>query len=260
MNSNNIQVGVSALGAHVQRIQSSVPPTIRSACFPESTSALLRNIFLAMAVLNGFLLLGSLFSMGSRFAGSTVLLASAMSVAHVWCAGLVLGGHLADAMASAGGSLGRLAEALRGASARYGRDAYAHGALLGSTVAMALAMRMIASYYGGMSGCVGNAAASASAAHNLTGGYANMHRGGSHGSFEPYAACGASGPVGFVSFLSGLLFWLDLALAAVLYSKREELLSGEGSYSSQYDEIGGSDGGGFDGDFPNAAGPRTMHV
>ncbi|KAL7539374.1 hypothetical protein ACHAXR_009223 [Thalassiosira sp. AJA248-18] len=127
---------------------------------------------------------------------------------------------------------------------------------------LALLMRVVSSYDGGLSQCVANAASSASTSHNLAGGYANIHGKSNsdshHAVFDPFTACGASGPVGFVSFISGLLFWFNIVLAMVLYSKREEILSG-GS-SSQYDEIGVNDHG-FAGDFPSSSGGiRTMHV
>lgn len=133
---------------------------------------------------------------------------------------------------------------------------------------MAMLMHVVSSYCGGMSECVTNAAASASSssAHNLTGGYANdgnngsSHSGATTTLFDPFITCGASGPVGFVSFLSGLLFWLNVVLAAVLYTKREAILSGDVGSSNQYDEIGGDDGRGFAGDFPSSTGMRTMHV
>ena len=51
--------------------------------------------------------------------------------------------------------------------------------------------------------------------------------------------CGAYGPVGFVSFLSGILYWLNLSLAIALYVKRTELSGGGSSLTMQaeYEEI-----------------------
>lgn len=195
----------------------------------------------------------------------------------------------------------RLGHVLRNSSRqRYGGSdnnaPYAHGAMVGSALMMALLMHVVSSYYGGVAECVANAAHKASSSsssgsghHDLTGGYANMHDDGtgssnsntsSSSSSYPYGNCGASGPVGFVSFLAGLLFWLNAVLAGTLHVKRDELLSGSGggdgdsgggyggsSYSNQYDEIGivdvDNDGdAGFAGDFPpaSATGMTTMHV
>jgi hypothetical protein len=42
--------------------------------------------------------------------------------------------------------------------------------------------------------------------------------------------------VGLVSFLSGLLYWLNLSLAIALYIKRTEL-SGGGMMQTDYEEI-----------------------
>lgn len=137
---------------------------------------------------------------------------------------------------------------------------------------MGLLMHVVSSYYDGLSNCVAsttaNANSNAASATNLTGGYANMHTSNGHhttsaSSIDPYATCGASGPVGFVSFISWWLVWFNVILGMTLFTKRDEILSGVGGGGSgQYDEIDGGSGG-FDGDFPSSSGGggmRTMHV
>ena len=187
---------------------------------------------------------------------------------------------------------GRLANLLHHTSSKYGNNVYAHGVLFGSTLTMGLIMHVMSSYYGGVSRCVTKSHAAwinGGDAHTLTGGYSNddndsisssstTTQSATSTNFDPWGNCGASGPVGFISLLTGLLFWFDVILALALYIKREELLSGEGGVvggegSNQYEEIRGVDdddgsnrrdgGGGFAGDFPSmsaAAGMRTMHV
>ncbi|KAL9188918.1 hypothetical protein ACHAXT_011408 [Thalassiosira profunda] len=261
---NQAHLSASALGAHLNNIRGNLPPQIRSACLPDSVSAFLRNVLFASTVLNGFLFISSILAAGSRFMGLSVVLVSLASCTHLLFAGAVLGGHVADSVSTLGSM--RLANTLRNGAARFGIDPYAHGALFGSTLALAAMLRVISSYYGGVARCVTNMASASVTNHNVTGGYKTFHdnmRGLSSSSFDPYGACGASGPVGFVSFLSGLLFWLDAALAVALHSKREEILSGVGGAGQMYDEIGvvPEDGsGGFAGDFPAAGGPRTMNV
>ena len=194
---------------------------------------------------------------------------------------------------------GRLANILHRMSSKYGNNVYAHGVLFGSTLMMGLVMHVMSSYYGGVSRCVTKSHAAwidgeDSGHASLTGGYdanddddsisssstTTTQSTATSANFDPWGNCGASGPVGFISLLTGLLFWFDVILALVLYIKREELLSGEGygvvgsGGSNQYEEIRGVDdddgssnlrdgGGGFAGDFPSmsaAAGMRTMHV
>merc|ERR1719491_372929 len=132
-------------------------------------------------------------------------------------------------------------------------------------------MRVASSYYKGVSACVANlarglpASQAAVSVQNLTSGYASTD---GHNVFDPFATCGASGPVGFVAFFSGSLFWINAGFAVVLYIKRDEIVSGIAPGSSNqhdYDEIGVEtdiNRNEFSGDFPlsAAAGTRTMHV
>lgn len=262
---NNIQISSNALDAHINNIRANIPPSIKNACCPDSTSTFLRNILLTLGILNVLLALTSLFVIGVKFMGLSILLIAFVSCIHVTCLTLVLGNHVADTISGLG--LLPLANTLRNTSSRYGTDAYMHGAMFGSTLLMALLFHVISSYYGGLAECVTANAATAwkgQQQQHLTGGYgdSSTHNNNSSSSiehhFDPYSACGASGPVGFVSFLSGLLFWANAVFSVTLYTKREELLSGMSLGRNDYDEIGG----GFAGDFPpgSSQGMRTMQV
>lgn len=113
---------------------------------------------------------------------------------------------------------------------------------------MALLMHVVWAYYARVNDCVVNLDARIEHAYNIT---RHHHHVGQHGTTTPsYAAidnvnhliCGAYGPVGFVSFLSGLLYWLNLSLAIALYVKRTEL-SGDNNIplQSEYEEIHNDD-------------------
>lgn len=245
----------SALEAHINNIRSKTPSFCRTACFPDSTSTLLRNTILAMGVLNIFLLLGSLSTVGVRFVGYSMLLLSLASCAQISFIGMVLGIHIAETVGSLGSLGAQLAHVLRNTSTRYKDDVYVHGTLLGSTLIMTILMQFVSSYYKGVSACVASLSAPQESVHNFT----------RDASIEeqkindPYASCGASGPVGLVAFFSGSLFWVNAGFAVVLYVKRGEIISGVAPISSSqhdYDEIGVEND--FSGDFPSAA--ATMHV
>lgn len=221
-----------------------------------------------MISLNAFLLLTSVFTSSVKFMGYSIFLISISSCLHVACLGLLFGSHVADAF----GSLGqlRLAATSRHYSTRYGNDAFAFGTLFGATIVMAVLMRVISSYYGGVASCATGVATRLHARQRnggydststSTGGYATTANDG-----DAFAACGASSAAaaGFASFLAGWLGWLDVALAAVMYAKRDELLSGEVGPANRYDEIGIADNDdrvrGFAGDFPSSTPMTTMHV
>mmetsp|Transcript_13792 Transcript_13792/g.29114 ORF Transcript_13792/g.29114 Transcript_13792/m.29114 type:complete len:275 (+) Transcript_13792:406-1230(+) len=266
---NHVRVSSSAIDAHLNNIRNRLPPPLQVACFPDSTSSLARNIILVMIVVNAFLFLVSLTTIGTRFMGSAMLLASFISCCHTAVATMLLGSHFLRPDNQGGiGLMGmnniglgdfatRMGNYIRHASQRYGSNPFAYGSLFGATVVMALVMHIESVYFGGVSSCVskslaGNAAA-VNAVTNATSGSA----------YHLFSNCGASGAVGLVSFLTGLLFWLEIFFALVLYAGREELMSEALSY--QYDEIGVGDSGvgrGFDGDFPlhGSSGTRTMQV
>lgn len=247
----NLDTTTSVLDAHIKSIQNRIPTSIRTTCFPESTSKLLRNIVLAVGILNGFLLLGSIFTVGVRYTGHSMLLLSLASCTHTSFIGIVLGVHIAEMVASLGSLGGQLADVLR--NTRYGDDVYTHGALFGSTLTMALLMQFASSYYKGLSACVANLST-----HLATESVGNFTHDASKKAFDPFTSCGASGPVGFVAFFSGSLFWTYAGLALVLFTKRSEIISGIAPASSNqlYDEIGVENE--FSGDFPSAA--ATIHV
>ena len=225
-----------------------------------STSSFLFNLLLANATLNALLLPCALLS--SLFGGTTahhshsysLLLASLLSCVHVSCIAILLGDRVSDAFppSSRSSAPSRLANALRVACESHGSDPYARGAALGSTIVLAVLMRVVAS------------------------------------SGSEYSSATGSSSGGIASFLSGLLSWLDAAMAASMYAaKRREGMSSSSSSSSlggddydgggggfglggignllfststtnrgnnnrQYDEIG--DGLGFAGDFPSSSG------
>jgi len=246
----------SALDTHINSIQNRIPTSIRTACFPDSTSTLLRNIILAVGVLNVFLFVGSLSTVGVRYTGHSMLLLSLASCTHISFIGMVLGIHIAEMVASLGRLGGRLADVVRNTSTRYGDDVYAHGALFGSSLIMAILMQFASSYYKGLSACVANLST-----HLAVESVENFTRDASideNNSLDPFTSCGASGPVGFVAFFSGSLFWLNAGFAVVLYTKRGEIISGVSPVSSNqhYDEIGVENE--FSGDFPSAV--ATIHV
>ena len=127
---------------------------------------------------------------------------------------------------------------------------FAHGTAFGSTALMALLMHVVWAYYARVNDCVVNLDTRLEHAYNIT--RSHHHYNGQQQQHTPsYATidnvnhliCGAYGPVGFVSFLSGLLYWLNLSLAIALYVKRTELSSSGGTgggimpLQSEYEEI-----------------------
>ena len=195
--------------------------------------------------------------MGTRILGFTAFLMACISCGHAVIVAMVLGGHVVESNSGAG----QIASLLRTASARYEMDVYAHGFLLGSTFCMSFMMHLLSTFFGGVSDCIDQTKQSVSSEYNLTGGYANMHS--QHALQQQsnvYLACGSSGPVSFVAFISGLLFWVNATLTFVLFTKRSNLINGtveNAAGGGQYDEIGG---GSFQGDFPGNGQQRVMHV
>ena len=232
-----------------------------------STPSFLFNLLLANAALNALLLPCALLS-SSLFGGTTahrshhssLLLASLLSCVHASFIAILLGDRVSDAFppSSRSSAPSRLANALRAACESHGSDPYVRGAALGSTIVLAVLMRVASSGWGG---------------------------GG--GGSEPESSSATSSSGSIASFLSGLLSWLDAAMAASMYAaKRREGMSSSssslggdydgggggfglggigdlllfstssstnrGNDNRQYDEIG--DGLGFAGDFPSSSG------
>jgi len=205
----------------------------------------------------------SLLVAGVRFMGLSIMFIAFISCTHIIVLTLVLGNHIADTLSRL--NLVPMANTLRSTSSRFATDLYMHGTLFGSTAVMAILLHITSSYFGELANCVADNAASSisSGQHNLTGGYAS-HVVNSNtyniDDYNPYNSCGSSGPVGFISFITGLLFWFNSILSIALYARRDEILSGGGGGGSQqYDEIGSGDGT-FSGDFPSSQGMRTMQV
>ena len=237
-------------------------------------------------VLNGLLFLSSVLTIGTRYMGTGMVLVAFISCLHVAALGMVLGNHIVSSSSlhneyggiMSNGLLHQTTAFLRQTSARYGANSFAYGSLFGASCILIILMHFASSYFGGLATCVANhyshtanRGVSSAYQHNVTGGYgSHEHDHSSSALFHPYSTCGASGPTGFVSFLTGILAWLNFALAWVLYTKRGALMGDSQSY--QYDEIGGNNSSdeGFAGDFPlngegrgdvaTSGGVRTMHV
>lgn len=253
--------GAQVMDAHLANARNAIPPPLRGCC-PDSTSTVIRNLILSLATLNGLLLLGCLFTVGTRNLGSTAFVLACISCGHAVIAAMVLGSHVVESIESVGNrSAGQIASLLRTASALYEMDVYAHGFLLGSTFCMSFMMHVLSVFFGGVADCIDKANQSGvSSEYNLTGGYANLDSQLAQHQSNAYLACGSSGPVSFVAFISGLLFWVNATLTCVLFTKRSNLINGTVGNSAgggQYDEIGG---GSFQGDFPGNGQQRVMHV
>jgi hypothetical protein len=173
-------------------------------------------------------------------------------------------------------SMQQFDQILQYSSHQYTNNPLAYGSIMGSTAMLVPLMKFIAATFGGIANCVSNRGSKymhrMHDMHMMHGNATSTTSSAEH-YFDSYGVCGASGPVHFVSFLSSTLSWVYLAIAIVLYTRRNELLEGGGGGSSsigggsyQYDEIGESqnDGrsnsGGFAGDFPNGGVATTMQV
>jgi len=157
-------------------------------------------------------------------------------------------------------------------SHQYGNNPLAYGTIMGSTAMLVPLLQLISSYYGGIATCVANHGTPYM--HKVLENLHTLHSNTTNGHayyFDSYGVCGSSGPVHFVSFISSLLSWIYFGIGFLLYTRRGELLDGQGGGGSggigggyQYDEIGESASGGFAGDFPNGGGAigtaRTMQV
>ncbi|KAL3770535.1 hypothetical protein ACHAW5_009563 [Stephanodiscus triporus] len=233
-----------------------------------STSSFLINLLLANAAINVLLLLPfALSSLGARRVGPTILLVSFVSCVHATTSvAMILGERVAEYISpsssssssfasssapSSSSSRSRLSSALRSASASFDADPYLRGAAFGMTIALAVLMRVVSAHWGAIVDCLDNESPSSSSC--VVGAHAGSARA--------------------VSFLSGLLSWLDAAMAVSMYRRRESMsmLSSGGNgdgfgviglFSSninrQYDEIGAVDDRmQFAGDFPSGLGSGT---
>jgi len=231
---NNVQVSSAAIGAHVNNLRAAIPPQLRTICFPESLSAFLRNTIVSIALLDILLFMSTFFTWSSRYLGSTTMMVSIFSLLHISYITILLGNHLAHGIPPHQIQPNGLVDQLKQLSARY-TSVFAHGTAFGSTALMAVLMHVVWAYFARVSDCVINLDARLEHAYNIT-----RHHGHSH-SYSAidnvnHLICGAYGPVGLVSFLSGLLYWLNLSLAIALYIKRTEL-SGGGMMQTDYEAI-----------------------
>mmetsp|Transcript_30535 Transcript_30535/g.45860 ORF Transcript_30535/g.45860 Transcript_30535/m.45860 type:complete len:261 (-) Transcript_30535:90-872(-) len=235
---NNVQMSGAALGAYTNNLRAAMPPPLRSIFFPESLSSFLRNTILAIALLDVLLFMSTFFTWSSRYLGTTTMMVSVFSLLHISYIAILLGNHLVQGIPPHQIEPNGVIDQLQQLSAR-ATSVFAHGTAFGSTALMALLMHVVWAYYARVNDCVLNLDARLEHAYNIT-------HNGHHGHTPSYSAidnvnhliCGAYGPVGFVSFLSGILYWLNLSLAIALYVKRTEL-SGGGSLTMQaeYEEI-----------------------
>ncbi|KAL3802261.1 hypothetical protein ACHAWO_005665 [Cyclotella atomus] len=167
----------------------------------------------------------------------------------------------------------QLDQILQYTSHQFTNNPLAYGSIMGGTAMLVPLMRFISASFGGIAQCVANRGTKymhrMHDMHMMHGNVTSNNSAASH-YFDSYGVCGASGPVHFVSFLSSILSWVYLAIAVVLYTRRNELLEGSGGGggigggSYQYDEIGESQNdvrsSGFAGDFPNGGVATTMQV
>jgi hypothetical protein len=238
---NNVQMSSAAIGAHVTNLRAAIPPPLRSICFPESLSAFLRNTIISIGLLDILFFMSSFFTWNSRYLGSTTMMVSLFSLLHISYITILLGNHLVRGIPPQQIYPNGLLDQLNQLSARH-TSVFAHGTAFGSTALMALLMHVVWAYFARVSDCVINLDSRLERAYNIThGGHHNGHT----TTTPSYSAidnvnhliCGAYGPVGLVSFLSGILYWLNLSLAIALYVKRTELSGGGIMMQAEYEEI-----------------------
>ncbi len=236
---NNVRMSGAALGSYANNLRSAIPPPLRSICFPESLSSFLRNTILAIALLDVLFFMSTFFTWSSRYLGTTTMMVSIFSLLHVSYIAILLGNHLVQGIPQQHIQPNSVIDQLQQLSART-TSVFAHGTAFGSTALMALLMHVVWAYYARVNDCVVNLDARLEHAYNIT--RAHHHIGQHTPSYSAidnvnHLICGAYGPVGFVSFLSGILYWLNLSLAIALYVKRTELSGGGRPWQDDYEEI-----------------------
>lgn len=231
---NNVHMSGAALNAHANNFRAAIPPPLRSLCFPESLSSFLRNTIFAIALLDVLFFMSTFFTWSSRYLGTTTMMVSVFSLLHISYIAILLGNHLVQGIPPHQIEPNGVIEQLKHLSAR-ATSVFAHGTAFGSTALMALLMHVVWAYYARVNDCVVNLDARLEHAYNIS----------RHSHSHSYSAidnvnhliCGAYGPVGFVSFVSGILYWLNLSLAIALYVRRTELSGGGRMMHAEYEEI-----------------------
>jgi hypothetical protein len=228
---NNVQLSSAAIGAHVSNVRAALPPWLQSICFPESLSAFLRNIIISIALLDVLLLMSTSFTWSSRYLGSTTVMVSVLSLLHISYITILMGNHLVQGIPPHHIQPNGLVDQLKDLNARY-TSVFAHGTAFGSTALMAVLMHVVWAYFKRVNDCVINLDARLEHAYNIS-----HQQGYSAIDNVNHLICGAYGPVGLVSSLSGILYWLNLSLAIALYVKRRELSGDGGMMQAEYEEI-----------------------
>ena len=217
-----------------------------------STSNFLLNLLFATFVINALLFTCAILSIGTRHgSGTSLFLSSTVSCLYVAFVTMLYGDRASDALTSsfpawsssndantagthhrhhrgsATRSMHRLANALRVAHATYGSDPYVRGVSFGMTMILALVLRVLSNQWDGISDCVSNVSSSSSSCVF-----------GTH-----------AGPARAVSFLSGLLSWLYVAMAISMHAaRRREMGALSSSNSSSNSSSSGWGAAGMDHD------------
>ena len=161
------------------------------------------------------------------------MMVSVISLLHISYLIILLGNHLVQGIPQNQIEPNGVIDQLKNLSART-TSAFAHGNAFGSTALMALLMHVVWAYYARVNDCVINLDARLEHAYNIS---HHSHRHSHSIDNVNHLICGAYGPVGFVSFVSGILCWLNLALAVALYTRRRELSGDCGMLQAEYEEI-----------------------
>lgn len=224
----------AAIGAQLSNLRAAIPPPLRTICFPDNLSIFLRNTMTAIGVLNICLFFAAILTWPSRYLGSTTMMVSVVSIAHITYVSIILGNHLVHGIPPHQIQVGGIVDQLKSMSARY-QSVFAHGTAFGSTAFMALLMHVVWAYFARVNDCVVNLDNRIQHAYNVT-----RHVSPTHTAIDNvnHLICGAYGPVGFVSFISGILYWLNLSLAIALYVERRKLFGDNvDAMHGQYEEI-----------------------
>ena len=225
----------AAIGAQLSNLRAAIPPPLRTICFPDNLSIFLRNTITAIGVLNICLFFAAILTWPSRYLGRTTMMVSVVSIAHITYVSIILGNHLVHGIPPHQIQVGGFVDQLKSMSARY-QSVFAHGTAFGSTAFMALLMHVVWAYFARVNDCVVNLDNRIQHAYNVT-----RHVSPTHTAIDNvnHLICGAYGPVGFVSFISGILYWLNLSLAIALYVERRKLFGDNNvdAMHGQYEEI-----------------------
>ncbi len=145
----------AAIGAQLSNLRAAIPPPLRTICFPDNLSIFLRNTIIAIGVLNICLFFAAILTWPSRYLGSTTMMVSVVSMAHITYVSIILGNHLVHGISPHQIQVGGFVDQLKSMSARY-QSVFAHGTAFGSTAFMALLMHVVWAYFARVNDCVVN--------------------------------------------------------------------------------------------------------